>query len=94
MAYDDEEPRDAWDYPIDPATGRERFDTYDDRLAWGHDFYAQMTEAARQDAEHDYASRWVEAWDLLERFGVVGPEDQSMTLAELERVASYIRAAS
>lgn len=44
----------------------------------------------REAAEQEWADRWVEAWDLLEEHGVVGPGDEDMTLAQLERLTSMI----
>jgi hypothetical protein len=46
---------------------------------------------ARDEAEQDWANRWLEAWDRLEDLGVVShPEDSNMTLADLERISGYL----
>lgn len=62
-----------------------------DRSAWDEDFYDQVQEAARQDAEQDWAARYLSAWNRLEDLGVVSdPEDSDMTLSQLEDLTALL----
>lgn len=55
---------------------------------WGDD----EADWLREESDQEWAERWITAWDRLEAIGVVGPGDQNMSLAELERIAGQLGA--
>lgn len=64
----------------------DEYNDYDD------EDFDPIPDWVRDDAEQEWAARWIDAWDRLEALGIVSsPEDNNLPLSELERLCDYIK---